>query len=109
MKLFQLADKQSSVKKEALAGLASFLAIAYILVLCPQLLSRAGMDFGAVFTATAIVASLTTLGMGLLSNYPFVVAPSLSLAAFFPMALSATQASPGKQCWEPAFVQESSF
>ncbi len=41
------------------------------------------MDFGAVFSATAIVASLTTLGMGLLSNYPFVVAPSLSLAAFF--------------------------
>lgn len=80
---FQFTERNTSYKQETLAGVTTFLSIAYILVVNPLILSQAGMDRGAVFTATALTAIVGTLLMGLLANYPIAVAPSMGLNSFF--------------------------
>jgi AGZA family xanthine/uracil permease-like MFS transporter len=80
---FKIKKKGSSVKRELLAGLITFLSMAYILAVNPGILSAAGMDFGAVFLATAIATGLTTILMGLFANYPIALAPGMGINAFF--------------------------
>lgn len=80
---FQFAERNTSYKREFLAGITTFLSIAYILVVNPLILSQAGMDRGAVFTATALTAIIGTLLIGLLANYPIAIAPSMGLNSFF--------------------------
>lgn len=80
---FQFSDRQTSYKQEALAGITTFLSMAYILVVNPIVLSQAGMDKGAVFTATALTAIIGTLLIGILANYPIGIAPSMGLNSFF--------------------------
>ena len=80
---FKFAERDTSYKKETLAGITTFLSIAYILIVNPIILSQTGMDAGAVFTATALTAIVGTLLMGLLGNFPFAMAPSMGLNAFF--------------------------
>ncbi len=82
-KFFKLKEHGTSVKVEILAGLTTFMTMAYILVVNPLILKDAGMDFGAVFTATAISAGAATLVMALLANLPFALAPGMGLNAFF--------------------------
>lgn len=82
-KFFKFAERNTSYKQETLAGVTTFLSIAYILIVNPIILSESGMDQGAVFTATAITAILGTLFMGLLANFPIAIAPSMGLNAFF--------------------------
>ena len=82
-KLFQLKQKGTTVRTEILAGLTTFMTMAYIIFVNPSLLSMAGMDFGAVMTATILSAALTTILMGLLTNYPFALASGMGLNAFF--------------------------
>ena len=80
---FKFTERNTSFKQETLAGVTTFLSIAYILVVNPLILSQAGMDSGAVFTATALTAIIGTLLIGLLANYPIGIAPSMGLNSFF--------------------------
>lgn len=80
---FQFAERNTTYKKETLAGLTTFLSVAYILVVNPLILSQSGMDRGSVFTATALTAIIGTLLIGLLANYPIAIAPSMGLNSFF--------------------------
>ena len=84
-KLFNLSGNKTSIKTELMAGLATFLTMAYITVVNPAILSTegTGMDFGAVFTATIIAAVVGTLIMGLWANWPVALAPGMGLNAFF--------------------------
>jgi len=84
-KLFRFDQVETSVRTELLAGLATFLTMAYITVVNPAILSTegTGMEFGAVFTATIIAAVVGTLIMGLWANWPVALAPGMGLNAFF--------------------------
>lgn len=82
-KVFHLKENKTDVKTEIIAGITTFMTMAYILAVNPNILSEAGMDRGAVFTATALSAFLATCLMALLSNYPFVLAPGMGLNAYF--------------------------
>lgn len=82
-RLFHLTENKTTVKRECLAGLTTFVSMAYILFVNPQILGDAGMDAGAVFTATALSAILGCLLMGFLANYPISIAPGLGDNAFF--------------------------
>ncbi|MGE4219612.1 MAG: NCS2 family permease, partial [Alphaproteobacteria bacterium] len=73
----------STIKVEALAGLTTFLTMAYIVFVNPAILADAGMDRGAVFVATCLAAAFGSLAMGLLANYPIALAPGMGLNAFF--------------------------
>ena len=80
---FKLKEHGTTVKTEVLAGITTFFTMAYILIVNPLILSDAGMDFGAVFTATAIASIIATLVMAFYANYPFALAPGMGLNAFF--------------------------
>ncbi len=80
---FKLKEHKTDVKTEVLAGITTFMTMAYILVVNPLMLSDAGMDFGGVFTATALSAVIATVLMAVLANYPFALAPGMGLNAFF--------------------------
>ena len=82
-KFFKLSENGTNIKTEFLAGVTTFMTMAYILAVNPLILSAAGMDSGAVFVATALSACLGTLIMAFCSNYPFVLAPGMGLNAFF--------------------------
>ncbi|MCI8372636.1 MAG: NCS2 family permease [Lachnospiraceae bacterium] len=81
-KLFHLKENQTDIRTEVIAGITTFMTMAYILAVNPNILSEAGMDRGAVFTATALAAFLGTCLMALLANYPFVLAPGMGLNAY---------------------------
>ena len=82
-KIFHLAERDSSVRVEVMAGLTTFLAMAYITVVNPSILADTGMDFGAVFVATCIAAAIGSILMGLIGNYPVAQAPGMGQNAFF--------------------------
>jgi AGZA family xanthine/uracil permease-like MFS transporter len=81
--LFDLKKHGSSARVESIGGLTTFLAMAYITVVNPSILSEAGMDFGAVFVATCIAAAFGSIVMGLYANYPIAQAPGMGQNAFF--------------------------
>jgi len=80
---FKLEENNTNVKTEVLAGITTFMTIAYILIVNPIILSETGMDFGGIFTATALSSLIATLMMALYANYPFALAPGMGLNAFF--------------------------
>lgn len=82
-KLFALSEHNTTVKGEIIAGLTTFITMAYILFLAPNLLSIAGMDKDAVLIATALGGGIVTIAMGLLVNYPICLAPGVGLLAFY--------------------------
>lgn len=82
-RLFKVRDHGSTMRTEILAGLTTFMTMAYILVVNPLILSDSGMDGGAVFTATALSAAIATILMAVMANYPFALAPGMGLNAFF--------------------------
>lgn len=82
-KLFHLKENHTDVRTEVMAGITTFMTMAYILAVNPSILSASGMDSGAVFTATALASAIATLLMAALSNYPFVLAPGMGLNAYF--------------------------
>ena len=82
-KLFHLKENHTDVKTEIMAGITTFMTMAYILAVNPNILSASGMDRGSVFTATALSAFIASCLMALLSNYPFVLAPGMGLNAYF--------------------------
>ena len=82
-KFFSLKENNTDVRTEVLAGVTTFMTMAYILAVNPLILSDAGMDAGGVFTATALSAAIATLVMALYAKYPFGLAPGMGLNAFF--------------------------
>ncbi len=100
LSFFKVKERGSNVSKEVIGGLTTFLAMAYILGVNPGMLSDAGMDFGAVFTATAIAAIIGTLVMGLLANLPIALAPGMGLNAFFTYTVVLTLG----YSWEQALI-----
>ncbi|MFT5234845.1 MAG: AGZA family xanthine/uracil permease-like MFS transporter [Shewanella sp.] len=82
-KLFKLKQNQTSIKQELVAGLTTFLTMAYIIFVNPMMLADAGMDHGAVFVATCLAAAIGCLIMGIVANYPIALAPGMGLNAFF--------------------------
>ncbi len=82
-KLFKLRENKTNIKTEILAGITTFMTMAYILAVNPDLLSVSGMDKQAVLLATALSAAIGTFIMAFLANYPFVLAPGMGLNAYF--------------------------
>ena len=82
-KVFHLSENHTDVKTEVIAGVTTFMTMAYILAVNPNILSASGMDAGAVFTATALASLVATLLMAAFANYPFVLAPGMGLNAYF--------------------------
>ncbi|SHK35745.1 putative MFS transporter, AGZA family, xanthine/uracil permease [Caminicella sporogenes DSM 14501] len=82
-KIFKLSAHKTDVKTEIVAGITTFMTMAYILIVNPDILSATGMDKGGVFTATALSAALATMLMAFLANLPFALAPGMGLNAFF--------------------------
>jgi AGZA family xanthine/uracil permease-like MFS transporter len=80
---FRLSENQTSVKQELLGGLTTFVTMAYIVVVNPQILAQAGMPADGVVFATCLSAAVATLVMGLYANYPIALAPGMSLNAYF--------------------------
>ena len=82
-KLFGFNPKETSVRTEIMAGITTFLTMAYILAVNPNILSETGMDKGALFTTTVLMAALPTIFMGLYAKLPLALAPGMGLNAFF--------------------------
>ncbi len=89
-RLFKLSERKASARTELVAGLTTFMTMAYILAVNPQILSAAGIPKGGVFVATAVAAVVGTLLMAFMSNYPFVLAPGMGLNAFFAFTIVQT-------------------
>jgi adenine/guanine/hypoxanthine permease len=81
--LFKLSENKTNVRTEIVAGITTFLTMAYIIFVNPNILSKAGMPFGAVFAATCLAAAVGTLLMAFLANYPIALAPGMGLNAYF--------------------------
>ncbi|KEQ18865.1 NCS2 family permease [Endozoicomonas numazuensis] len=82
-RLFKLKEHQTDVKTEVLAGITTFLTMAYIIFVNPSMLATTGMDQGAVFVATCVAAAIGCMIMGFYANYPIALAPGMGLNAFF--------------------------
>ena len=82
-KCFKLKENHTTVKKEVMAGVTTFMTMAYILVVNPNILSQTGMDYNALLSVTCISAALGTLFMALFANYPFALAPGMGLNVYF--------------------------
>jgi len=81
---FALRANKTTIKREIIAGITTFLTMAYIIFVQPAVLSAAGMDFGAVLTATCLATALATTLMALLANYPIAVAPAMGTISSSP-------------------------
>jgi len=103
-KYFEFGKFKTSYRKEFIAGFTTFLAMAYILVVNPLVLGDAGMDMGAVFTATAIAAIIGSLVMGLYAKYPIALAPGMGLNAFFAYTVVLGSGVPWEQALAAVFV-----
>ena len=97
---FELRRNGTNLRTEMVAGLTTFLTMAYIIFVNPQILANAGMDKGAVFVATCLAAAASTLVMGLYANYPIALAPGMGLNAFFAFTVVLTY----KYTWQQALA-----
>ena len=99
-KMFKLKENNTTVKTEVLAGITTFMTMAYILAVNPSMLAAAGMDKTAVLMATCIASFIGTLAMAMLANYPFALAPGMGLNAYFAYTYVAQWDTNGKtQLW----------
>ena len=80
---FSLEENQTTLQKEILAGITTFVTMAYIIFVNPQMMAQSGMDYGAIFVGTCLAASFACLFMGLYANWPVGLAPGMGLNAFF--------------------------
>lgn len=99
-RLFKLNEHKTNVRTEVVAGLTTFMTMAYIIIVNPQILSQTGMDFNALLTVTCIASGLTTILMAFLANYPFALAPGMGLNAFFAFTVVLTM----KYSWQLALA-----
>ena len=99
-RLFKLAENQTTVRRELLGGLTTFMTMAYIIAVNPRMLSEAGMPIEGVLFATCVSAAAATLVMGLWANYPIALAPGMSLNAYFTYSIVVGRGVP----WQTALA-----
>lgn len=99
-KYFKLKENGTTVRKEVMGGITTFLAMAYIIIVNPDILSAAGMPKGALVTATCLAAGLATIFMGVYANLPFGLAPGMGLNAFFAFTVCGVMGIP----WQVALT-----
>ena len=104
-KRFRLSENKTTVKTEIFAGITTFMTMAYILVVNPDILSAAGMDTGAVLTATAVASALATFCMAFFSNYPFALAPGMGLNAYFAYTIVLQYGYSWRQALAAVFIE----
>lgn len=104
-KMFKLRESNTTVKTEVLAGITTFMTMAYILAVNPSILSATGMDHGAVFTATVLASFLGTACMALFANYPFALAPGMGLNAYFAYTVVLGMGYPWQAALAAVFVE----
>ena len=92
-------------RREALGGVTTFLAMMYIIVVNPAILSQAGMSFSGVLTATVLVSALSSMAMGLYAGNPIALAPGMGLNAFFTYSVVQGMGVP----WQVALVEQEGF
>ncbi len=103
-KFFHLKENGTTVSKEITAGLTTFFAMSYIIVVNPSILSQSGMEWGAVFLATIIASIVGTLVMGLVANVPYAQAPGMGLNAFFVYTVCFTLGFTWQQALSMVFI-----
>ena len=81
--IFKISEHDTTIKKELLAGLTTFITMAYIIFVNPQMMSATGMDQGAIFVGTCMAAAIACFIMGFFANWPIGLAPGMGLNAFF--------------------------
>jgi AGZA family xanthine/uracil permease-like MFS transporter len=96
-RLFELEKHGTSVRTELVAGLTTFMTMAYIIFVNPAILADAGMDKGAVFVATCLAAAFASAFMGLYANYPVALAPGMGLNAYFTYGVVKGSATAGRR------------
>jgi AGZA family xanthine/uracil permease-like MFS transporter len=99
-KYFGLKEQGTDIRTEFIAGLTTFLTMVYIVFVNPAILSKAGMDPGAVFVATCVAAAVSTMVMALYANYPIALAPGMGINAFFAFTVVLTY----KYTWQQALA-----
>ena len=104
-KIFKLKENHTDVKTEVLAGITTFMTMAYILAVNPTMLSAGGMDATAVLIATCLAAFVGTLAMALLANYPFALAPGMGLNAYFAYTVCGTMGYSWKVALMAVFIE----
>ena len=104
-KLFKLKENHTTVRTEVIAGITTFMTMAYILAVNPSILSAAGMDTNAILMATALAAFIGTFAMAFLANYPFALAPGLGLNAYFAYTVCGTMGYSWKVALLAVFVE----
>src|SRR5262245_27986725 len=97
---FGLSEHGTTPRTEIVAGVTTFLTMAYIIFVNPTILANAGLDKGAVFVATCVAAAVSTLVMGLYANYPIALAPGMGLNAFFAFTVVITY----RYTWQQALA-----
>lgn len=103
-KLFKLKEHNTTVKTEVMAGITTFLTMAYILAVNPNMLSASGMDSGAVFTATALASALATFIMAFWANYPIALSAGMGLNAYFAYTVCLGQLNGIEDPWKIALA-----
>src|SRR6202789_2420220 len=106
---FRLAENETTVRREMLGGLTTFMTMAYIIVVNPQILSQSGMPAEGVLFATCISAAIATLVMGLWANYPIALAPGMSLNAYFTYSIVLGRGVPWQTALGVVFLSGSLF
>ena len=104
-KLFKLRENGTDAKTEVMAGITTFMTMAYILAVNPSILSATGMDSGAIFTSTALAAMIGTFLMAFFANYPFALAPGMGLNAYFAYTVVLGMGYSWKQALAAVFVE----
>ena len=83
IRYFEIDIRRTTILREFVAGLTTYITMAYIVVINPTMMAQAGMNYGASFTATCLAAALATFAMGIVANWPVALAPGVGLSAFF--------------------------
>lgn len=108
-RLWKLEEHRTNVKTEVLAGITTFITMAYIMFVNPIILKETGMDAGAVFVATCISSAIGTLMMALYANYPFAQAPGMGLNAFFTYTVVLTMGYTWREALAAVFISGITF
>ena len=106
---FKIKERNTSLPTEIVAGLTTFLTMAYIIILNPSVLAKAGMDFDGVFCATIIASAAGCLIMGLCANYPIAIAPGLAMNAYFAFAVVIATGVPWQEALGAVFISAAIF
>lgn len=108
-RLFRLSENQTSIQREVLGGLTTFLTMSYIIFVQPAILSEAGMDFGAVMTATCLSSAVACFLMAFLANYPVALAPAMGSNVFFAYVVCLGMGIPWQQALGAVFISGVTF